>query len=114
MAVYGVWRDKKAFGNLSIRQTLSDEACDGELGAGQRRPPVCFGLGGDEAPSDAELAQAAADAAGVRRRFQLRVDSEATAEGVDCGIAVGRSEFCAEVFECGRQLERSRRALEES
>src|SRR5439155_7666318 len=80
----------------------------------QRRPAARLGFGGDEAASHAELAQAAADAAGIPGRSQLRVESEGTAEDVDGGVAVGRGEFGAEVFECGRQLERSRCALEES
>src|SRR5205807_6802792 len=79
-----------------------------------RRPTARLGFGGDEAASDAELAQAAADAAGVPACSQFRVESEGTAEDVDGGVAIGRGEFGAEVFECGRQLERSRCAFEES
>ena len=78
-----------------------------------RCPTVRLGLGGDEAASDAELAQAAADAAGVPGRSQLRVEGEGTAENIDGGFAVGRSELRAEIFECGRQLERSQCAFEE-
>ena len=75
--------------------------------------PLRLGLGGDEPAPDAELAQAAADAAGVPGRSELRVEREGTAEDVDGGFAVGRAQFCAEVLERGRQLERPRRALEE-
>jgi hypothetical protein len=68
VAVDGVRRDEEAFGDLAIGQPVGDEARDGEFGGRQRRPAVRLGLGGDEATADAELAQAAADAAGVPDR----------------------------------------------
>ena len=101
MAVHGVRRDEEALGDLPVGQPFGDEPCDGELRRRHRRPTARLGFGGDEAASDAELAQAAADAAGVPAGSQLRVESEGTAEDVDGGVAVGRGEFGAEVFECG-------------
>src|SRR3989442_1187963 len=114
VAVHGVRRDEEALGNLPVGQPFGDEPGDGELRRRHRRPTARLGFGGDEAASDAELAQAAADAAGVPACSQFRVESEGTAEDVDGGVAIGRGEFGAEGFECGRQLERSRGAFEES
>ena len=80
MAVHGVRRDEEALGDLAVRQPFGDEPRDGELGRRQRRPAVRLGFGGDEAASNAELAQAAADAAGVPGRSELRVEREGAAE----------------------------------
>src|SRR6266849_1616144 len=90
MAVHGVRRDEEALGDLPVGQPFGDEPCDVELGRRHRRPTARLRFGGDEAASDAELAQAAADAAGVPGRSQLRVESEGTAEEVDGGVAFGR------------------------
>ena len=56
VAVHGVRRDEEALGNLTVGQTVGDKPRDGELGRRQCRPTVRFGLGGNEAASDAELA----------------------------------------------------------
>src|SRR5438132_14244212 len=98
MAVHGVWRDEEALCDFSVCQSFGDEPCDGELRRRQRRPAARLGLGGDEAASHAELAQAASDSAGIPGRSQLGVESEGTAEHVDGGIAVGRGELGAETF----------------
>jgi hypothetical protein len=113
MAVDGVGRDEEAFGDLSIRQPFGDEARDGEFGARERSPAVRLGFGGGQAPPHAEVAEAAADATGIPGRAELRVEGERTTEGVDGGFAVGRGQVNPQVFECGCQLEPSRRALEE-
>src|SRR6266566_638799 len=65
MAVHRVRRDEEALGDLPVGQPFGDEPCDGELRRRQRRPTAGLGFGGDEAASNAELAQAAADAAGI-------------------------------------------------
>src|SRR6267143_1838163 len=80
MAVHGVRRDEEALGDLSVCQSFGDEPGDGELRRRQRRPAACLGFGGDKAASHAELAQAAADSAGIPDRAQVRVESEGTAE----------------------------------
>src|SRR6266852_1635063 len=113
MAIDGVRRDEEAFGDLSIRQPFSDEARDVELCRRQRRPTIRLGFGGDEAPPNAELAEAAADTAGIPNRAELGEEGQATSENLDCGLAVGRDQFDAHVFEGGPQLEPSRSALEE-
>ena len=74
MAIDGVRRDEKAFGDLSIRQPFGDEARDGQFGPRQRRPTVRLRFGGDEAPPNAEFAEAAADAAGVPGRAEFAVE----------------------------------------
>jgi len=71
------------------------------------------GLGADEAASDAELAQVAADAAGVPTRSQFCVELEGTAESVDGGLRDRSGEPGAKVFECRRQLERPQRMFED-
>src|SRR6266550_182755 len=113
MTVDGVRRDEKTFGDLSIRQSFGDEARDGEFRGRQRRPTVGLGFGGDQAPAHPEFAKAAADAAGVPGRAELGVEGEGTAKSIDGAFAVRRDQFYAQVFECGRQLEPSRSALEE-
>src|SRR6266404_3378214 len=62
MAIDGVRRDKEALGGLSIRKPLSDEARDSQFRGSQRRPTVRLGFDGDQAPPNAEFAEAAADA----------------------------------------------------
>src|SRR3989454_8865566 len=54
MAIDGVRRDEKAFGDLAIRQPFGDEAREGEFRRRQRRPTVRLWLRGDEAPPHAE------------------------------------------------------------
>src|SRR5947208_11215690 len=80
VAVHSVRRDEEALGDLSVGQSFGDEPGYGELRRRHRRPAVRLGFGGDKAASDAELAQAAADAPGVPDRSQLRVKSEGTAK----------------------------------
>src|SRR6185436_12723929 len=106
-------RDEKTFGDLSIRQAFGDEARDGELRRRQRRPTVRLGLGGDQAPPNAEFAEAAADAAGVPGCAEFGVEGEGTAKTIDGGFSIGRDQFNAEILERGRQLEPSGGALEE-
>src|SRR5579872_5450948 len=113
MAVDGVRRDEKAFGDLPVRQPFGDEAGHGQLRRRQRRPTVRLGLGRDETPPHAELAQTAADTAGVPGRAELRVEGERPAEDLDRLLAVILDQSDAHVFECGGELEWSRRALEE-
>jgi hypothetical protein len=95
------------------RRPTGDEACDRKFRPRHGGPPARLGFGGDEAPPHAEFAEAAADAAGVPGRAELCVEGEGTAEGVDGGVAVGCDQVDAQVFECGRELESSRCALEE-
>src|SRR5438552_14639945 len=56
MAADSVRRDKKALGDLAIRQPFGDEARDGELRCRHGCPPARLGLGGDEAAPYSELA----------------------------------------------------------
>src|SRR6478672_6061583 len=60
MAVHGMRRDKQSLGDLTVGKPLGNEPSDGELGRGQCSPTFRFWLGCVEAPSDTELAQAAA------------------------------------------------------
>ena len=83
MAVDGVRRDEKAFGDFSIRQPFRDESGDGQFRRRQRRPTIRFGLGGNQAPPHAEFAEAASDPAGVPGCSELGVEGQATAEDLD-------------------------------
>src|SRR3989442_10723689 len=65
MAVHGARRDEEAFGDLPVGQPFGDEPCDGEFRRRHRRPTAGLRFGGCKSAADAELAQPAADAAGM-------------------------------------------------
>jgi len=93
---------------------LGDEARDGELGVGHRRPAVLGALARDEASADAVVAEAASHAARVPAGAGLREQDQGAVERLDRGLDSACAGACdAEVLECVGARERSRPGREE-
>src|SRR5277367_2960021 len=83
MTTDGVRGNEQAFGGIAIGETLGDQAGDGELGLGERRPAGVRPSDRDQAPAHSEVPQTTAQPRDVAGGTGRRIAFERLTQGLD-------------------------------